>query len=270
MPSVLLLFVQMLNDPLQLAFGAIPNTEHAELQATSGIQDPADNLPANVHLPTAKWLGCNTVLLRLSHMFQSGEHPTLSRPARVQLSAVAELLRANITSVQETTLFGERPLTVSDSMRPVFNISHTLTVWKPPLVLPPSLFSFINSRLVGPIPGTTSIHLNPMQIRTFFVTVARKSACVDPPAAYGAAANAAATNQHQAAAAPPDGMNMPFVLARHPPCLQHALEFGVLQTHHVLLLLLQLGSFVLLVGMGSYLVAKVLAKRCHRRGKAWH
>jgi hypothetical protein len=91
---------QVLNDPLVLAFGALTRSSAVHLQpADAG----ADSLPPQVHLLTAKWLNCDTVLVRLSNVFQATEHPTLSQPAKVQLSDVAKLLRLSVTKVQEAT-----------------------------------------------------------------------------------------------------------------------------------------------------------------------
>jgi hypothetical protein len=145
-----------------------------------------DSLPPQVHLLTAKWLSCDTVLVRLSHMFQATEHPTLSKPASVQLAVVAKLLRLSVKKFQEATLWGERALADSDDKRPDYRFSTNITKWQPPLAAPPAGLSLLGNRLVGPIPLDTRITLNPMQIRTFYVTVHRSCSsksgrCVDPP-----------------------------------------------------------------------------------------
>jgi hypothetical protein len=117
-------------------------------------------------------------------MFQAGERPQqLSQPASVQLSAVAKLLRLNVTIIQEATLFGERALVESDNKRPEYNYSQVLTKWKPPLVLPAAELSFTSNRLVGSIPVDARVTLQPMQIRAFFFTMQRSqgSNCTDPP-----------------------------------------------------------------------------------------
>jgi hypothetical protein len=193
--AAVLLLQQVLNDPLQLAFSATSNTKY---QPTSGGGNSAERLPLNVHVLTAKWLSCSVVLLRLSHMFQEGEHPHWSRPASVHLPAVFRLLQLNVTGVQEATMFGERPLTVKDNRRPQFNISQLLTDWKPPLLLPLSSVRFTETRLVGPIQSTMHIQLNPMQIRAFYLTVARIDTCIDNPTTE----KRDVATSHQAAAAP--------------------------------------------------------------------
>jgi hypothetical protein len=172
----------VLNDPLQLAFSAIPHPS-LQYQPTSTGLSTADSLPPNVHILTSKWLNCSTVLLRLSHMFQAGEHPVLSQQASVQLSTVAKLLRLEVTGVQEATLFGERPLTETDERRPSYNYSRTLTKWQPPLALANAGLSFTSNRLVGSIPLDTRVTLNPMQIRSFYLAVKRRQgdgSCTDP------------------------------------------------------------------------------------------
>lgn len=121
------------------------------------------------------------MLIRLSHMFQAEEHPKrLSQPASVHLATVAELLQLEVTKVQEATLFGERVLADSDYLRPQYNISETFTTWKPPLLLPRSPLSFTSNRIVGPLPLSTLVSLNPMQIRAFYFTVSRRTPCTDP------------------------------------------------------------------------------------------
>jgi hypothetical protein len=175
----------VLNDPLQLAFSAIPHPSLGlHYTPTSTGLNTADSLPPNVHILTSKWLNCSTVLLRLSHMFQHGEHPVLSQQASVQLSAVAKLLRLDVSGVQEATLFGERPLAEMDARRTSYNCSGTITKWQPPLVLPDAGVSFTSNRLVGSIPLETRVTLNPMQIRAFYLAVRRSrgdGSCIDPP-----------------------------------------------------------------------------------------
>jgi hypothetical protein len=161
----------VLNDPLQIAFSALPGTQYI---ATSTGADAAEGVPPNVHVLTSKWLNCSTVLVRLSHMFQSGENPALSRTANVKLAEVAKLLRLDVKVVQEATLFGERLLQDSDCMQRNFSVGETLTKWLPPLSQPPAQVSFLSNRRVGHIPLDAPITLQPMQIRAFFFTVQRE------------------------------------------------------------------------------------------------
>jgi hypothetical protein len=46
-------------------------------------------------------------LLRLRHIYEAGEHPTLSQPAQVDLAALFKGI--TVSSVQETTLTGAPP-----------------------------------------------------------------------------------------------------------------------------------------------------------------
>jgi hypothetical protein len=47
-------------------------------------------------------------LLRLRHMYEAGEHPTLSLPAKVDVAALFK--HVAIVNMQETTLSGAPPL----------------------------------------------------------------------------------------------------------------------------------------------------------------
>jgi hypothetical protein len=228
---------QVLNDPLQLAFSAIP---HAALQyqPTSNGLSTAESLPANVHILTSKWLDCSTILLRLSHMFQAGEHPVLSQQASVQLSAVAKLLRLDVMGIQEATLFGERQLTEMDGKRPSYNYSRTLTKWQPPLVLSNPAISFTSNRLVGSIPLDARVMLNPMQIRTFYLAVRRKSgsaSCIDPLQLNKAIAAVGGVNGAAAAAAVDDAALRASLLSIH---MDPTIANVALLSRGVLLLLL--------------------------------
>ena len=70
----------------------------------------AAQLPANVKLMTissnyAKW-NAGKLILRLSHLFSVGEHPTLSLPATVDLAAVFAKTGLKLKSMSETMLTG--------------------------------------------------------------------------------------------------------------------------------------------------------------------
>ncbi|KAF8065729.1 alpha-mannosidase [Scenedesmus sp. PABB004] len=168
---------QVLNDPLQLAFAALPPDGVAVAPSSTGLSAPGA-LPPGVHVLTLKWLSCERVLLRLSHMFQAGEHPSLGATARVDLHA---LLKLGVVGAVEAALYGERALTDADDARPAQELGANLTTWDPPLPRTKG-YSFLSNRLVGPIPPGTHVSLHPMQIRTFYLTVRRAdSACTDPP-----------------------------------------------------------------------------------------
>lgn len=179
-------FPQVLNDPLHLAFSAIPLAPYTPISSgvsrSYGTASSSQGLPANVHLLTLKWLSCSTVLVRLSHIFEAGEHVQYSKEAAVNLH---KALKLDILSIQEATLFGNRLLTDDDLQKSKYDLGANLTHWHPPLATPPARHSYISNQLVGTIPVDTQITLHPMQVRTFYITVRRthSSSCVDPPKA---------------------------------------------------------------------------------------
>lgn len=73
-------------------------------------------LPVNLELTTWQVLDDGSVLLRLTHMFPKGEHPTLSGPATVDLCAVfgaglcGQLAAAGPASFTEMTAAGDAPV----------------------------------------------------------------------------------------------------------------------------------------------------------------
>jgi hypothetical protein len=239
----------VLNDPLQLAVSAIqPGVQYV---ASSSKPTTTEGLPPNVHLLTTRWLNCTTILVRLSHMFQAGEHARMSKPATVQLAAVAKLLKLKVTRVQEATLFGERALNDSDERRPQYNISETLTKWQPPLLLPPTTLSFTSSRMVGSIPLSTGVTLNPMQIRAFYFEVSRSTVCSDPPPKTLSIAEVLPAG----AAVKTDNSKTVSLLVRQLPSIDPTVAQVASLSYSVLLLLLLVPAGIA-VGIASCLVAR--------------
>jgi alpha-mannosidase len=81
----------------------------------SGISTAlGEDLPENIKLVTLtnNYAGHNDgkLLLRLSHLYEAGEHPTLAQPVTVDLSKVFSKAGLKITGATETTLTGNRPL----------------------------------------------------------------------------------------------------------------------------------------------------------------
>jgi hypothetical protein len=200
-----------------------------------------------VHLLTAKWLSCSRVLVRLSHMLQAREDPVLSQPASVPLAAVAKLLGAKVTNVQEATLFGERALTESDSKRPQHNISEVITTWQPPLTLPSSALSYSSNRLVGTIPLDTRVTLNLMQVRSFYFEVLRTASCMDPKL----------TRPPPGADATGCGHSPP-VFVRQPSIINVTIRQAAIPSQSMLLLTLAVPTSVVL-GVVCYLVRRSCA-----------
>jgi len=100
---------EQLNFPAALAFtGAkLPSTEQ-QFTALSAA------MPPNVKLVTltSNYAKHNNgqLMLRLSHLYQTGEHPTLAQPVTVDLEQVFGKAGLKITAATETTLTGNRLL----------------------------------------------------------------------------------------------------------------------------------------------------------------
>jgi hypothetical protein len=137
-----------------------------------------------------KWLSCTTILMRLSHIFQPGEHTSLASPASVQLD---HLLKLKIAGVQETTLFGD--MTLSEARLQAGGAAATsltwqtqgsLTDWQPKERWPQGPSGKVS--IAGALDSSSSLSLSlssfsitlqPMQIRTFLITVQRQhSDCI--------------------------------------------------------------------------------------------
>ncbi len=118
-------------------------------------------------------------LLRLRHIYEAGEHPTLSQPAQVDLAALFKGIA--VSSVQETTLTGAPP-----SSLPNVHLSPTLTPPSPspsrlPLPPPPPGNAVLahTSRMrwtSQPVPDLkqldgTVVTLQPNTFRTFRVNL---------------------------------------------------------------------------------------------------
>lgn len=118
----------------------------------SGLQQA---LPPNVHLLTLEqWLG-DDFLLRLEHFYGKGEDPVLSQPATVQLKKL--FAQFKIESIIELTLGANQEL--QDAVRLQWNAQGKRTGSK-------------LSDYVTPIdPNKLEVVLNPMQIRTFQVSI---------------------------------------------------------------------------------------------------
>lgn len=200
---------QILNDPLVLAFSAVPARQYrsrssalplAQVPAAAAAAEDGGSPLSQVSITTMKWLSCDLVLLRISHLFQPGEHPVYSQPAVIRLD---QLLNRTILDIQEATLFGERELSKADlipgsasaeqfhaaSWDGIWEVSTKLTKWDPALLLPEAsdratagAGQFLGSRLPGMLKPSQAITIQPMQIRTFFVTLHRQhSTCTIMP-----------------------------------------------------------------------------------------
>jgi len=69
-------------------------------------RDPVEELPPNLQLLSLRRETDNTIILRLEHIFQIGEHPTLSQPASYRLSKFLPGLE--VVWIRETQLGADR------------------------------------------------------------------------------------------------------------------------------------------------------------------
>ena len=107
------------------------------------------DLPENVRIITLKMLNAtsSTALLRVMNIFAKGEDPVLSQPVTIDLTTI--FCGINIENVSERTLTGALPIEARAKRR----VPHS-----PRRALDP-----------------TDVVLQPMQIRTFWVSIVRGS-----------------------------------------------------------------------------------------------
>ena len=123
-------------------------------------------LPENVKMMTVtdnyQDINDGASLLRLSHMYSVGEHPSLSLPATVDLSKVFGKKGFEIATIKETSLTGNQP-----------PIKETFK-WKTKVLnegVQEQLDEFKAYDVRVPFNKlTTEVTLRPMELRTFFVT----------------------------------------------------------------------------------------------------
>lgn len=113
------------------------------------------NLPRNVHLLTLELWSETEVLLRLEHMFEKDEDPTLSQNVTVSLKGLFPLL--GIQKVEELTLSANQDLESASRLQWRTKEGVTPEKFSPPPVVAPSF----------------DVTLGPMQIRTFKATFQR-------------------------------------------------------------------------------------------------
>jgi len=121
-------------------------------------------LPPNVKLTTltsnyASWNG-GALLLRLTHLYAVGEHPTLAQPVTVNLGAVFAKAGLKIRSAEETQLTGTMPSHVARGRRHQWDtvaspeVAEQLAAGERPA--PHRAFD----------PTTLSLTIRPMEVRT--------------------------------------------------------------------------------------------------------
>lgn len=114
--------VEAVNFPPTLAFtqGAV---QKPKMSSITGA------LPANLKLMTvsgnyASW-NDGKIIIRLSHMYQVGEHPELSEPATVSLSQVFAKAGLKITSAVETMLTANQAKDAFEAKKKVWHTAST-------------------------------------------------------------------------------------------------------------------------------------------------
>ena len=117
----------------------------------TGLRAP---LPPSLHLLTAHALSATTLLLRISHSFESGEDAVLSQPATLDLATI--FVPFTLSSCTDMTTSGNQPLAAV--AKTTYTLDNGTAVVLPILPAPPS--------------GTLlSVTLSPMQIRTFMCSM---------------------------------------------------------------------------------------------------
>ena len=109
-----------------------------------------ESLPVNVHLLTMDQLSQNEYLVRVEHYFEANEDATYSKPVTIDLQALFQSI-GTISSMVELTLGANVEL--SNLKRLDWSTTG-------------------EERASDGMANDTNVSLNPMQIRTFYVTVA--------------------------------------------------------------------------------------------------
>jgi len=118
-----------------------------------------DQLPLNVHLLTLDQTGDKTYLARVEHFFELNEDDTYSHPQTINLQSIFQSI-GTISTMTELTLSANLELSSLHRLNWTTNAGESSFVRSPSHV-----FNEKNSL------GDTNVHLNPMQIRTFQVTI---------------------------------------------------------------------------------------------------
>lgn len=133
-----------------------------------------DVLPYNVHLLTIDQLETKTFLIRLEHYFELNEDATYSKPVQIDLQLIFNYL-GTISDVLELTLAANLPL--NQLQRLVWTTDDQKSSnWKSISKKQfdskqKSYVTILDSATSGTTAPSTMITLNPMQIRTFQITL---------------------------------------------------------------------------------------------------
>jgi alpha-mannosidase len=126
-------------------------------------------LPPNVKLVTltSNYASFNDgkFMLRLSHLYEAGEHPTLAVPVAVDLEKVFGKAGLKITSAVETTLTGNRPLAEVDANK--FRWKTRAPNQAVEALMAESTAKAFEERIAFNYPVVT---IRPMEVRTFMAS----------------------------------------------------------------------------------------------------
>jgi lysosomal alpha-mannosidase len=133
-----------------------------------------DTLPLNVHLLTLDQIGPKDFLVRVEHYFELNEDNTYSHPVTIDLQSIFQLI-GTISNTVELTLGGNLALAdlhrlnwiTTDEESSQINVP-SKSIKQKNLFRTKYFTLFLEERSLK----DTNITLNPMQIRTFQVTIA--------------------------------------------------------------------------------------------------
>uniref|UniRef100_J3KV59 Alpha-mannosidase n=1 Tax=Oryza brachyantha TaxID=4533 RepID=J3KV59_ORYBR len=154
-------FGQEIYSPLLLAFAEQDGGNWVNSHVTKfSAMDPTYSLPDNVALLTLQELQDGSVLLRLAHLYEAGEHKDLSALASVDLKRVFP--DKKIGKIVETSLSVNQERAAMEKRR---------LKWK--VEGPPADEKIIRG---GPVdPSKLVVDLGPMEIRTFLINFSQQS-----------------------------------------------------------------------------------------------
>ncbi|PNT63561.1 alpha-mannosidase At3g26720 [Brachypodium distachyon] len=149
-------FGQEIYSPLLLAFSEQDGGNWVNSHVPSfSAMDPTYSLPENVALLTLQELEDGSVLLRLAHLYEAGEHKDLSALASVDLKRVFP--DKKISKIVETSLSANQERAAMEKKR---------LKWK--VEGPPPGENVVRG---GPVdPSKLVVNLGPMEIRTFIIS----------------------------------------------------------------------------------------------------
>lgn len=155
--------VERLNFPPTLAFSKSSSVAAPSMSAI------AEALPPNIKLMTlssnyATW-NEGKLLLRLSHLYAVGEHPTLSRPATFSLAAVFAKAGLKITSATEQMLTANQGREQFEAKKKIWTTSSTYSN------------TDVEGAETNRVPldetdATLTVTVRPMELKTYLVTFA--------------------------------------------------------------------------------------------------